>query len=31
MEETEITFREELNGLIEERAKPQQLQELIIK
>jgi hypothetical protein len=29
MEETEITFREELSGLIEERAQPQRLQELI--
>jgi hypothetical protein len=29
MEETEITLREELSGLIEERAQPQQLQELI--
>lgn len=29
MEETEITLREELSGLIEERAQPQQVQELI--
>ena len=29
MEETEITLREELSGLIEERAQPQQIQELI--
>ena len=29
MEETEITLREELSGLIEERAQPQQVQEII--
>jgi hypothetical protein len=29
MEETEITLREELSGLIEGRAQPQQIQELI--
>jgi hypothetical protein len=29
MEETEITLREELSGLIEGRAQPQQVQELI--
>ena len=29
MEETEITLREELSGLIEERAQPQQVQDLI--
>jgi hypothetical protein len=29
MEETEITLREDLSGLIEERAQPQQVQELI--
>ena len=29
MEGTEITLREELSGLIEERAQPQQVQELI--
>jgi hypothetical protein len=29
MEETEITLREELSGLIEERAQPQQVQEVI--
>jgi hypothetical protein len=29
MEETEITLREELSGLIEERAQPQRVQELI--
>ena len=29
MEDTEITLREELSGLIEERAQPQQVQELI--
>ncbi|MDQ3840550.1 MAG: hypothetical protein M3297_14930, partial [Thermoproteota archaeon] len=29
MEETEVTLREELSSLIEERAQPQQVQELI--
>jgi hypothetical protein len=29
MEETEITLREDLSGLIEERAQPQQVQELV--